>query len=173
MGILGRLLAGGTKDDGEGALSRLQATTREQTRRGLVATAVRDTLGRHGLAPGCITAEALPGTTAASQRGLHIQLVFRDWQPSLSSYVVSLESAVKSSLRRLDPLSPSWVTGMSWRFEPKNRALWPRLPAAAPSREGIGAVPLGTLLRSRDEAFMAAAPGVSAADFRPTQPMES
>jgi hypothetical protein len=177
MGLVARLLGQEPWDDHEEQrISRLQATTREQTRRELVSMAVRDTLKKHGLPPGCITADALPGVTPTRHRGVHIQLVFRDRQASLLAYVVALESAVKSRLQRLDPLAPAWVTGISWRFEPADRTVWPKLPAPAkPEDRAQPAVALEALLEAGDEAFIPTHGGDAAAAtaFSPTLPMRA
>jgi hypothetical protein len=182
MGIVARLL-GAERQDDERGISRLQAATRERSRRELISTAVWDTLKKHGLPAGCVTVDALPGFTPTRHRGVHIQLIFRDWEPSRSSYVVALEAAVKSRLGRLDPLSPSWITGMSWRFEPEDRTVWPRLPTPDRSSATTNAVrilgcpppaaELRKLPQSGDVAFTftARAQNASATDFSPTLPM--
>ncbi|MBK6006610.1 hypothetical protein JJB11_10945 [Ramlibacter ginsenosidimutans] len=187
MGLIARLLGRKEKDDdrddAERGVSSLQAATRDRTRRELIAMALRDTLKKHGLVDGCITLDALPGFTSTRHRGMHIQLVFRDWQPSLLAYVVALESAVKGRLNRLDPLSPSWITGVSWRFEPRDRTVWPRLPVPGETSVSITAARHAgslqsadtqkKLLKSGDDAFMPTAHGqlVAAPDFSPTLPM--
>jgi hypothetical protein len=184
MGLVARLLGREMKiDDGDRGTSRLQATTRERTRRELISMAVRDTLKKHELAAGCITVDALPGFTATKHRGMHIQLVFREWQPNLLSYVVALESAVKGRLQRLDPLSPSWITGVSWRFDPEDRAVWPKLPTPGQSVASLGAarsvdrlrsaMDRDKLLQSGSEVFLPAARAqpAAASDFSPTLPM--
>jgi hypothetical protein len=182
MGLVARLLGTETRDDERG-MSRLQAATRERSRRELISTAVWDTLKKHGLPAGCVTVDALPGLTPTRHRGMHIQLIFRDWEPSQSSYVVALEAAVKSRLGRLDPLSPSWIIGMSWRFEPEDRTVWPRLPTPGQSSARTNAVrslgcpaptvDLRKLLQSGDVAFTftARAQNASATEFSPTLPM--
>ena len=161
--------------------SRLQAASREQTRRELVAMALRDVLKRHGLAAGCITAEGLADPADSRQDGVHIQLVYRDGQSNLLAYVLALEAAVKSRLERLDPLSPAWITGLSWRFEPKDRARWPQLPhmarsafvpAAAMGRGGRSAAgALDALLRTGDAAFQHKV--AAQLEFSPTLPMKA
>jgi hypothetical protein len=186
MGLVERLLGRPGKNDAvdERGVSRLQSVTRERTRRELISMAVRDTLKKHGLADSAITAEALPSVTATKHRCMHIQLVFRDWQPSLLAYVVALESAVKERLHRLDPLSPSWITGMSWRFEPHDRKVWPQLPTPAPASTRVAPArpadagrpqSLEKLLRSGDEVFMGTvhAQLAAPADFSPTLPMRA
>lgn len=183
MGLVARLFGKTARNHPvEISVSRLAASTREQTRRELVTMAVRDTLKKHGLAPGCITAEGVPGITPNRQRGMQIQLVFRDWQPSLLSYVVALEKSVRSRLQRLDPLSSSWITGVCWRFEPSDPTRWPQLPttpqgnsvtvaaAARTVRNGSATAALEKLLQSGDAAFGGGA-GRNA-DFSPTLPMQ-
>ena len=183
MGMVARLLGKEAKLVDDRSISRLQAETRERTRRELISMAVWDTLKRHGLPAGFITADALPGFTPTRQRGVHIQLVYRDWQPGLLGYVVALEAAVKSRLGRLDPLSSSWITGVSWRFEPEDCSVWPQLPAtgqACASSRSAGslasprpAVDLESLLQSGDASFRLSGRGQGATptDFSPTLPM--
>jgi len=166
-------------------VSRLQAATRERTRRELISVAVRDALKIHDLPADCITADCLPSLTPTKERGLHIQLVFRDCRPRLLAYVVTLESAVKRRLRRLDPLSPSWITAVSWRFEPTNRTVSPEQPGPGESSASVApaaddgraraALALERLIQSGDEAFMSTVRGelVTATAFSPTLPMRA
>lgn len=180
MGLVALLFGKPARDPVDNGSSRLAASTREQTRRELITMAVRDTLKRHGLTPGCITAEGVPGLTAGRERGMQIQLVFRDGQPGLLSYALALEAAVRTRLLRLDPLSSSWITGVSWRFEPSDPARWPQLPGAvqgnsvtvSPARtvRNTSTAALEKLLQSGDAAFGGNA--ARNADFSPTLPMQ-
>jgi hypothetical protein len=179
MELVSRFFGRRSRQRGGRELSRLQVASREQARRELVVMALSDTLRRHRLPAGCITADGLPGSAADGQRGLHLQLVFRDWQPRLLPHVVALETAVTARLARLDPLSPSWIAGISWRFEPAERALWPQLPAvglleAGSVRPGAAAgghtmAAFDRLLEPREEHFLERAPANR--DFSPTLPM--
>lgn len=179
MGFLARFFGPAPKASQEHKLSQLQESTREQTRRQLLTMALRDTLKRNGLAPDCLTVEGVPGAVAGRGRGLHVQLVFRDWEPKLLAYVVALEHAFRTTLRRLDPLSPSWMLGLTWRFEPRNPLTWPQLPTARERKPAPMAQPvtvtansrkasLDTLLLSGDAAFEHRAP----VDFSQTLPMQ-
>jgi hypothetical protein len=161
-------------------MSQLQASTREQTQRQLLTMALRDTLKRNGMVPGWLTAEAVLGSDSGRGRGMHVQLVLREWEPDLLPYVVSLEHAFRTTLRRLDPLSPSWMLGITWRFEPNNPLTWPQLPPAGQNRRAQMArsatattasrkALLDTLLLSGDVAF----PRRGSGDFTPTQPMQA
>jgi len=181
MELVSRFFGKRSQKSDKRKISRLQAASLEQSRRELIAMALRDTLRKHGLPAGCVTVEGLPGSEVGGQRGLHLQFVFRDWQSSLLlSYVAALETSVGARLARLDPLSPSWVTGISWRFEPADRRLWPQLPAAGPRGTGADrstAVVRGDsraafewILQSREEDSRARA--AANTNFTPTLPMD-
>lgn len=183
MGFFSFRLGKEAKDADDRGMSRLQASTRDRTRRELISTAVWDTIRKHGLPAGCITADALPSYTSTRHRGIHIQLVYRNWRPDLLSYVLALEAAVKNSLERLDPFSSSWITGVSWRFEPEDSTDWPQLSVSRKTRSWsrIGAPSLD---RRRDPVnlngagaesarFPAYPQRAAASDFDPTVPMSA
>lgn len=164
----------------ESGMTRLQIATREQTRRELITMALRDALKRHGLAHDCIAAKGLPCPTADGQRGMHIQLVWIEGQPALAAYVVAIESAVKAGLRRLDPLSPSWLSGFSWRFEPGDRTSWPQFPQPRPRT--AAALASSVMVRKSTDALENLLQGGDDAhrhrqtahgDFSPTLPMQA
>lgn len=184
MGLVARLLRKGRGSEGkEPRISRLQAITRERTRREVIAMALRDTLKGHGLPAGCIGADVLPGFASSGCSGMHIQLVYRAREPGLLAYAVFLEQAVQARLERLDPSSPGWIAGLSWRFEPEDRSAWPKPPTAArggadvaPSRaRAQPAVALEEVLHVRDGAFARSGRGdmVPATAFSPTLPMQA
>lgn len=180
MGLVARLFGRTSTTPQDRGYSRLQTSSRDQTRRELIAMAVRDTLKKHGLGSARITADAVPGIAGNRHAGMHIQLVLRAWEPALLSYVVGLQEAVRQRLLRLDPLSPSWVAGVSWRFEPDDAGRWPQLPTAG-KWNAVAAAPavparrstanLDKLLQSGDAAYGQRAAANS--DFSPTLPMVS
>jgi hypothetical protein len=140
--------------------------------------ALRDTLRKHDLPAGSITVETLPGVAAGRDGAMHVQLVFRHAQPKLLSYAIALEVAVRGRLARLDPLSPSWISGLSWRIDPDDRAQWPHLPVGGPVRGSAPRVPAAArkpkasveeLLSPGDAAFRAR--GEGHLEFSPTLPM--
>ena len=147
--------------------------------------ALRDTLKKYDLPAGSITVETLPDIAAGHDGAVHVQLVFRHAQPRLLSYAIALEVAVRGRLARLDPLSPSWISGLSWRFDPVDRAQWSHLPAGGPlnlvsAPRTPAAIPrkpaarspkasLEGLLSSGDAAFQGRGDGHL--EFSPTLPM--
>lgn len=93
MELVSRFFGKRSQKSDKRKISRLQAASLEQSRRELIAMALRDTLRKHGPPAGCITVEGLPGSEVGGQRGLHLQFVFRDWQSSLLlSYVGRINS---------------------------------------------------------------------------------
>jgi hypothetical protein len=187
MNLIARLLGRRKAHPPRRDLSLPAQADRDATRRELVAMAVNDTLRKHGIPPSWITAEASPATTLRKQRGLHLRLVVRQWQPRLLDHGVALQKSVRARITRLDPLSCDWLTGISWKLEPVDEAGCPAMPdpgywralraPAASCAEGASAVPalpaqatLQRMLGARDQAF-AAARRSEHDEFRPTQPM--
>lgn len=177
MGLVHRFFSKPRREVVRDGASRLADATREQTRKELIAMAVRDTLKKFGVSQTCVTAEGIQGTLAGREKGMHLQLVFREWQPNLLGYVVALQTLVRARLLRLDPLSATWLTGVSWRFDPINEQQWPRLlpprsSTPAPAQKAAAAHPrpsLDVLFAARDAVF-----GDRSArneDFSPTMPM--
>jgi hypothetical protein len=163
--------------------SRLQgpATSqpqREDTRRELLGIALRDTLRKHGIPPHWITLETHAAITANRIRGMHLRLVVREWQPRFLAYTVALQKAVLARLIRLDPLAPSWMAGISWKFDVVDNGQCPALPPAShwQGLHGVEATPLvpRALLEGLMGSALGARYGVPAdarSDFRPTEPM--
>lgn len=180
MGLMVLLFGKAPKNSQLPKVSQLQSSTREQTQRQLLTMALRDTLKRNGLVADWLTVETIPGAISGRARGAHVQLVFREWDPNLLPYVVALEHAFRTTLRRLDPLSPSWMLGIAWRFEPRNPKTWPQLPRSGQNRVAQIArsvtvntpsknASLDALLHSGDAAFQHRGSG----DFTATLPMDA
>jgi hypothetical protein len=153
---------------------------REESRREMLRIAVSDTLRKHGIPLRWVAVDTLPAVTRLRQRGLHLRLVLREWQPTLLPYGPALQKAVQSRLLRIDPLSSGWLVGMSWAFDMVDHQLCPALPASASwARPHEGPRPQepaasrpepreDLLAGDRDPAF---ARRHEHTDFRPTQPM--
>lgn len=148
----------------------------ELTRRELMEMAVRDTLRKHGIPQHWVKAETFSSLTASRTRGMHLRLVVREWRPDLLAYTVTLQRAVLVRLIRLDPLSPGWAAGISWRYEPVDDSTCPALPPSAFWSGGVRPEAAAPGTRARLLAAAAAClergdgpePGP---DFRPTEPM--
>lgn len=139
-------------------------------RRGLLVLAVRDTLQKHGIPSGWISAEAHSAMTSSRIRGMHLRLVVREWQPSLLPYSIALQRAITARLMRLDPLAASWLAGVSWRYDVVDDSMCPGLPKVAAWGQSQDQPP-ATVVSTTG----ASDPDLSAEDrvldFRPTVPM--
>lgn len=178
MGLIARLLGKPANAAIGNRGSRLAVLTRDRTRKEVLATAVRDTLKKHGVPSGTIIADTLAGSAQGRPDGVHLLLIFREWNPGLVPQLVSLEQAVLSSLFRIDPLSNAWLAGVSWRFPSVPLARSPQLPESGQRspqrkahRERAATRPdFEAVLGQGDAAFAKRAHAGD--DFSPTLPME-
>jgi hypothetical protein len=151
---------------------------RDETRRELLAIAVRDTLRKNGIPASWFATEMVSAMTSGRERGVQLRLVLREWQPQVLAYGVALQRAIEGKLRRMDPLSPAWLAGITWKFEPADDRLCPPLPhvgfwqqpANAPAVEASNDARKGGEQPARpvEPMLPRATPAV---DFVPTQPM--
>ncbi len=181
IGALNRWVAGKRNPQPQRSSSSQPDALRDAARREVVAIALRDTLRKHGIPGTWVAAEASPAMTLRRERGMHMRLMLREWQPELLAYAVPLQETVKARIFRLDPSSAGWLTGLSWNFDLVDGTLCPTLPdpgywrhgEPAPASEGMAlpasADPTG-LQGARGE--VEAVAGRPQPDgFRPTQPM--
>ena len=178
MGLIAKLLGQPAKAAAGKRESRLAMRTRDQTRRELLARAVRDTLNKHGVPPDSIIADALAGSAQGQPEGVHLLLIFREWHPGLLPHLVSLEQALRSRLARIDPLSTTWLAGVLWRFQPVQPSQWPQLPALGQWASPRPASPHRSAARQDMEAVVERGDAAFSQrsgdgdDFSPTLPME-
>jgi hypothetical protein len=168
--------------------TRAPLPDRDATHRQLLVMAVQDTLRTHGIPATWLTTETLTAAIGAKKRGMHLRLILRDSR--LLPYAMDLQKSVHARIARLDPLSPSWMAGISWKLEVAgdgpclqlpNAGYWQRVisnpptQAAAPMATApVPALPravLDRLLGSIDSKFRDSQQ--DRPDFSPTQPMES
>lgn len=147
-------------------MSSVAESSVTDSRRELLLIAVRDVLRRHGIPQHWIAPEPQGVMTRQRERGMHLRLVLREWQPRLLACSVALQRAVRTRVLRLDPLSPAWFTGVSWRFDLVDESGCPDLPP--PEEWQLAAESGAALLQERDRAFRGRG---DAPDFCPTQPM--
>jgi hypothetical protein len=139
-------------------------------RRQLLAIALRDTLRKHGIPSTWVTLEARPTSSAGRDRGMHMRLAIREWDERFPTYLVAFQKEIATAVRRLDPLSSVWLTGISWRFVLVDDEHCPKLPHP----ETWLAIPalLTTNSTVRPPQLDERAPfGEARPDFAPTQPL--
>lgn len=147
----------------------------DRTRHEIAKMAVRDVLKKHGIPTDWVFCEVLAGYTRERIRGMHVRLVVKEWQPALFPYTVSIQRAILARLIRIDPLSPGWFAGLSWRYDVVDDSTCPPLPlshdwkakqagaAKAPSTRDVLEAQLGTAAARRSH---------ENTDFRATEPMQ-
>jgi hypothetical protein len=156
---------------------------RDATRRQLLATAVRDTLRTHGIPAGWLTTETLTAATGGKERGMHLRLILRD--DRLLPYAVGLQKDVTARITRLDPLSATWMAGISWKLDVPEDAGFAKLPDAGhwqrlisnPSAPEVKPAPEAQAVSPRvvlEQLFAKDGPlrGPDRPDFSATQPLE-
>jgi hypothetical protein len=188
VGIVSRLFGPGPDATKAGQAragsSRAPHPDREATHRQLLVTAVKDTLRTHGIPATWLTVETLTAAISAKERGMHLRLILRDAR--LLPYAVDMQTSIHARISRLDPLSPAWMAGISWRLEVADGSslqlpdagYWQRVisnptaPAPAAEEEAEASTP--AMSRAMlDKLFGSGPAKADRPDFSPTQPMEA
>jgi hypothetical protein len=104
------------------------STSTTATRRELLGTALRDTLGRQGIPAAWLSAEMLLSTSRNLERGIHLRLHIRHWDTRLLAHSVALQNAFIVRLLASDPLASEWLMGISWQFDLTDESACPPMP---------------------------------------------
>ena len=128
MGLLDRLLkteprsgapsvppsATAFQDSGGGPDSDPAART--AVRRELVQVTLRETMRRHAVPSDWLEVRMLPVVSRRKRSGLHVQLVVRQGQGSLLTYIPSFQSSFMAEIEKFDPRAWEWLLSISWQF---------------------------------------------------------
>lgn len=114
---------------------------------------------------------------------MHLRLILRDAR--LLPYAMEMQKTILARITRLDPLSPAWMAGISWRMDVAEDSsvqlpaagYWQRVisnpPVPATEAQAEAEVSTPALARAAlDRLFGSADSNPDRADFGPTQPME-
>lgn len=110
-------------------LTQQAATSSTTTRRELLRVVLRDTLNRHGIPSGWISAEILNATSRTGAQGLHWRLQLRHWDPRLLVHLVAIQQNLIQRVMAFDPLAAGWLSGVSWQFMLPDESVCPEMPA--------------------------------------------
>jgi hypothetical protein len=115
-------------------------------RRELLRVALRDTLQRHGIPAGWVSADVLVSSSRSGERGIHWRLVLKHWEPRLLTHAVALQHSLVKRVTTSDPMASSWLTGISWQLAVADESLCPAMPsprfwATRPDADGAAATP--------------------------------
>jgi hypothetical protein len=109
-------------------LSQQSAVAQNTTRRELLRVVLRDTLNRHGIPAGWITAEVLTSTSRTGERGVHWRMIVKHWDPRLLTHGIAIQHALIKRVTTFDPLASAWLSGISWQFALEDESECPPLP---------------------------------------------
>ena len=98
------------------------------TRRELLRVVLRDTLQRHGIPPGWISAETLLATSRQRLSGIHWRLCVHHWDPRILTHGVALQHSLIRRLMGFDPMAAEWLMGISWQFALHDESQCPPMP---------------------------------------------
>jgi hypothetical protein len=93
-----------------------EAVEREATRRELVQRCLRETMRRHAVPSDWIDCRMLPVVTSKRKTGLHVQLIVKQGQGSLLTYIPSFQSSLMADIEKFDPHAWDWLLSISWQF---------------------------------------------------------
>lgn len=170
-----------TGRSGKVALSRpIRNPSLRRSRLDLLASAVQDTVLKHGIPQSWIATETFAVKTSSDLDGVHLRLIIKNAHPRLLTHLVALQRTIEFRLSRLDPQSGQWMMGTSWRVDVPPGADIADLPGPAfwqPEKSSTAQSPvaessraqLARTLEGGDKAF--ARTTWDAPEFGPTLPM--
>lgn len=178
--------------DSEPAQEAEASVARTSVRRELVQVTLRETMRRHAVPSDWLEVRMLPVVSRKNKSGLHVQLVVRQGQGSLLTYIPAFQSSFMAEIEKIDPRAWDWLISISWQFaaitstsagEAPVGADWRMAATAAAAAAGESpaqaAAPqdndveqdLQALFAIRDAALQGgAAPDEQRPDFEPTHP---
>lgn len=128
MGLLKRLFGGkdGGRDAAGSPMSQFEdsETTTELSsknapRRELVQVVLRDTMRRHGIPSDWIECRILSVMSKRRGPGMHVQLVVRQGDDRLLTYVHAFQESFLREVEKFEPKADEWIFSLSWQFEGK------------------------------------------------------
>ena len=128
MGLLKRLFGGkaGARDAGGPPTSQFgdsetttELSSKNAPRRELVQVVLRDTMRRHGIPSDWIECSILSVMSARRGPGMHVQLVVRQGDDRLLTYVHAFQESFLREIEKFEPKADEWIFSLSWQFEGK------------------------------------------------------
>lgn len=180
--------------DSEPAQEADASAARTGVRRELVQVTLRETMRRHAVPSDWLEVRMLPVVSRRNKSGLHVQLVVRQGQGSLLTYIPAFQSSFMAEIEKFDPRAWDWLLSISWQFATITSTSAGESPATGDWRMGAPAAAttppapeavlraatvqdddveqdLQALFAIRDAALQGdAAPAEPQPDFEPTQP---
>ena len=165
------------------------SAARTGVRRELVQVTLRETMRRHAVPSDWLEVRMLPVVSRRNKSGLHVQLVVRQGQGSLLTYIPSFQSSFMAEMEKFDPRAWDWLLSISWQFaaitstssgempsQPDWRVAAPAPQPATPQPEAAQEIEddvaqdLQALFAIRDAALQVGPAPQDRPDFEPTHP---
>lgn len=106
------------------------ATPRD-ARREMLGIAFKKSVALRGIPPTWLDAEIMRATSRKGEVGMHLRIVLRHWDPTIVLCTVAFQNDLIARLMSFDPLTDSWLFGISWQFALTDESQCPPLPRAA------------------------------------------
>lgn len=162
-----------------------EEATRNKGRKELVQVTLRETMRRHAVPSDWLEVRILPVLSRHGRSGMHVQLVVRQGEGSLLTYIPAFQSSFMAEIEKFDPRAWEWLLSISWQFSSITSRSGGDLPQAGdwpPGLDATAAAPataaaeadeevmedLQALFAIRDDALKPQAPVPS--DFEATRP---
>ena len=138
-------------DSGSGGEDE-SAEARTAVRRELVQVTLRETMRRHAVPTDWLEVRMLPVVTRKGKHGMHVQLVVRQGQGSLLTYIPSFQSALMAEIEKFEPRAWDWLLSISWQFAGITSTSAGELPGSGEWRMGAGVTAAGTAVTAAEAA---------------------
>jgi hypothetical protein len=112
---------------------------RTAVRRELVQVTLRETMRRHAIPSDWLEVRILPVVTRSNKSGMHVQLVVKQGQGSLLTYIPAFQSAFMGEIEKFEPRAWDWLLSISWQFAGISARSGGELPAAPDWKVGAAA----------------------------------
>jgi hypothetical protein len=134
-----------------------EAVERDASRRDLVRIVLRETMRRHAVPSEWIECRILPVVNSKRKAGMHVQLIVRQGQSSLLTYIPAFQSSMMAEVETYDPRAWDWLLSISWQFAGITAKTGSDLPGGAQWSMDTGPVPLNKAATGASAATAAAA----------------
>lgn len=163
-----------------------ELSSKNAPRRELVQVVLRDTMRKHGIPSDWIECRILSVVSTRRGSGMHIQLVVRQGDDRLITYVHAFQESFLREIEKFEPKAEEWIFSLGWQFEGKplpnhhqmpDPAIWSgskangaARAAAAPAQDEELEQDLKALFAIRDAALKEDVGDKDHPEFAPTQP---
>ena len=89
---------------------------REASRRELIKLVLRESMRRHAVPSDWIECRMLPVVNSRRRSGVHVQLVVKQGQARLLTYIPAFQSSLMAEVEKYDPRAWDWLLSISWQF---------------------------------------------------------